>query len=377
MFHSIFVVTTSSVVDKDQNSYLKERKIDCGVVTGDKSEESSSRVMNAKPSTKTYSWTAQVTRKLFKDKKFISGNDEEYTIFNTQGSLISDMAVVTCAHCICNDRDVDKEWPYLITCGKENPTAVNRQNLNFKGKNEINVNFGKRTKVTLNDIEFDNNIIAYVYKYERNQIISKKYYKGMNGDVGIILMEKNIDLVRNRISPICLPNPSIFERKSVIDIKYVGWGTRSGFKFDPAGNVLDHACFTNGAREYDKALYPDTDGISIVPCELRKREEDGTVCMAEENGPNGFVKNGIYAISYKTNLMFKQDIIDKIKKDPKQEKCAEYMKEAEKKWVNARKFLYPDKNYAGIQIIERLYAVQNLNNLPWRKKTSISMLFLK
>ena len=87
--------------------------------------------MNAKPSTKTFSWTVQVTQKLYKDKQYTSGNDVEYEILVAQGSFISDKAVITCAHCICNDLDVDKEWPYLITCGSENPTGVNRQNLNF------------------------------------------------------------------------------------------------------------------------------------------------------------------------------------------------------------------------------------------------------
>ena len=105
--HSMFIVTSSSVIDEDQNSYLKERKIDCGVVTGDKSEESSSRVMNAKPSTKTFSWTVQVTLKLYKDKQYISGNDKEYDILSAQGSFISDKAVITCAHCICKDAHTD------------------------------------------------------------------------------------------------------------------------------------------------------------------------------------------------------------------------------------------------------------------------------
>ena len=338
---------TSSSVDEDQYSYLKERNINCGIETEDKSEESSSRIMNAKPSTKTFSWTAQVDLTLYKDKRYISENDKNYGVISAQGSFISDKAVITCAHCICNNFPVDKEWPYLITCGAENPTGVNRQNLNFKGKNEINVYFGKRTPVIKDDIEFDNNIIAYVYKYERSKLptTGTKNYKGINGDVGIILMEKNIDLVQNRISPICLPTPGIFKRKSVIDLKFVGWGLRSSFRFDPAGNMLENACFTNGAREYDKDLYPDTDGISIVPCEVKK--EGGEFCMADENDSNGFVKNGIYAISYKTKLMLKQDIIDRIKKDPIQEKCAKYMKEAEKKWVNAKKNLNPDKSYAG------------------------------
>ena len=107
---------------------------------------------------------------MYKDKQFISGNDIEYEIKSAQGSFISDKAVITCAHCICNDLDVNDKWPYLITCGSENPTGVNRQNLNFKGKNEINVYFGKRTPVIKDDIEFDNNIIAYVYKYEKSKL---------------------------------------------------------------------------------------------------------------------------------------------------------------------------------------------------------------
>ena len=128
--------------------------------------------------------------------------------------------------------------------------------MNFKGKNEINVYFGKRTPVILKDTEFDNNIIAYVYKFELSKLPIKKrdVYKGINGDIGIILMEKSVDLLQNKISPLCLPTPGIFEKKSVIDLKFVGWGLRSVFKPDSAGNLLNHACFTNGVREYDKPI---------------------------------------------------------------------------------------------------------------------------
>ena len=43
-----------ALIDQEQYRYLKKRNLNCGIVTKDKTEEPSSRIINAHPSLHTY-----------------------------------------------------------------------------------------------------------------------------------------------------------------------------------------------------------------------------------------------------------------------------------------------------------------------------------
>ena len=346
--NSILFAMGSSLVDEDQNNYLKKLNIDCGVVNQDKIEGASSRIVNAKPSSHTYSWMTQIFVKWYVDEKFISNNDKNFKILDSAGALISDRAVLTCGHCICHESDASKDMPFPFSCGVENPLGKTQENLNIKGKNEIHVSYGRRTKGKLQDIVYNEHIQAFVYKFEKNKKVSKDGWKIFrnNGDIGIVITKERLDLAREKISPICLPSPNTYQGKSGMDVNFVGWGDRLKAELDPTGAITSHSCFTNGARKPDSQLYPDTGGLSIVECNFNK--EQNKFCLGGEKDPNGFAKNQVHTFSYRTRIKFNEDMVDYIEEDNYDQKCVKYMNAAEKKWIQANQNLHSDKNYEGI-----------------------------
>ena len=344
----IFFVIIAALIDPDQLSYLKKQNIECGIVSEDKTGGLSTRIINGKPSSDTYPWMVEVILKLYADTNFVSSNDDEYDVFPTTGSLISDKAVLTCAHCICNEEEPNEDSPYIVTCGQEDPLGRNKENLNVKGRNEINAFFGKKTPAMVNDLPFDDSIEAYVYKYKLNKAPTgpRTAITFDNGDIGILIIKRTIGIQIEKIAPICLPVPVAYEMKSAIDVKFVGWGRRSrSLQFKPNGKVDDHYCLTNGAREPDYQLYPYTGGISIVQCDYQKSRKK--FCQGGEQDSIGFSNRKIKTLSYKTQIMFNKNMIDKIERDPSYKKCVEYMKVAANKWASANRRMDPFKTHEG------------------------------
>ena len=168
----------------------------------------------------------------------------------------------------------------------------------------------------------------------------------INGDIGILITKRKIDIQNKKVVPICLPIPSAYEKQSPIDVKFVGWGLRTKLiDFDSTGATDDHYCLTNGAREPDRGLYRNTGGISIVKCDYNKVEKK--FCFGGNEDSNGFSKRNIDTLSYKTKMSFNKNMFDDIENDPSYKKCVKYMKLAENKWANDKKKLYPEKTYEG------------------------------
>ena len=349
-FSFILFAMGSSLIDEDQNLYLKKLNIECGIVNKDKIESTSSRIINAKPSIHTYSWMAQIKMKLYTDKKFISNNNEKFKIYDAAGTFISDKAVLTCGHCICHESDASPEMPFPYSCGTENPSGEMQENLNVKGKNEVNVFYGMRTLARVNDIPYKENLQAFVHKFERNKNIPKKGLKIIwnHGDIGIVITKKRIDLAKAKISPICLPSPDTFLIKSGLNVNFVGWGDRSEIEYDPNGRIKRHSCFTNVAREPSIQLYPKTGGLSFAECNFNKKEN--TFCLGGKEDPNGLAKNQVHTFSYRTRIEFNKNMVDYIVKDNYDQKCKTYMKVAEKKWIEANHNVRTDKTYEGTYI---------------------------
>ena len=348
MVNIMTFVIISSLIDPDQLRYLKKRNIECGIVSEAKTDGLSTRIVNGKPSSDTYPWMIQIILKLYADTNFVGSNEDEYDVFPTSGSLISDKAVLTCAHCICNEEEPNDDSPYIVTCGQEDPLGRNKENLNVKGRNEINVSFGKKTPVKVNDLPFDDSIEAYVYKYELSKVPSgpRTDITFDNGDIGILIIKRTIGIQIEKMAPICLPVPAAYEKKSAIDVKFVGWGRRSkSLQFKPNGKVDDHYCLTNGAREPNYQLYPYTGGISIVQCDYKKSRKK--FCQGGEQDSIGFSNRKINTISHKTQIMFNKNMIDTIERDPSYKNCVAYMNSAADKWASAKIKMNPLKSYEG------------------------------
>ena len=342
--NTISFVIISALIDPDQLRYLKKRKIECGIVSEAKTEGLSTRIVNGKPSSNTYPWMVQIILKLYDVY-------DEYDIFPTSGSLISDKAVLTCAHCICNNKEPNREEPYIVTCGQEDPLGRNKENLNIKGRNEINVSYGKKTRAKKDDLPFDDSIEAYVYKYERTKVPTDPRTVPVsgfdNGDIGILIIKKTIGIQVDKVAPICLPVPAAYEKKSAIDVTFVGWGYRTSqsLRIRPNGKIDAHFCETNGAREPNYKLYPNTGGISIVECDYKNSRKK--FCQGGEQDSNGLSSRKIKTFSYQTKITLNKNMIDKIESNPSYKKCVVYMESAANKWASAKIKLHPYKTYEG------------------------------
>ena len=340
-----------SLIDRQQYSYLRKRNLDCGIVQKPKTDGASARITNANPSLHDYPWMVYIFVKWYKDENLISPNDNNYGILYGSGSFITEQAVLTCGHCVCNEDHPTKDNPYLYNCGSEDPDGINQVNLNVKDLNEIHISFGIRTKVAYDGKEFDDNIEAYVYRYEINKKPSTGWRIIRNyGDVGIIKTKQKIDMQKTKISPICLPAPETFKKKVVMDVKFVGWGYRSNIEYESTGELKKGACYTNGARETSQQFYPDQGGISIVPCAFDQSEMKFCFGGQSDSEMIGFKLRQIHTFSHLTGIMFNENMMNYIKEDSFYKECVEYMKIAENKWVNAKKFLHSDKSYKGFKI---------------------------
>ena len=62
IFYVGFFPKIFSMIDLDQQRYLKKINMKCGIETEDKTAGWSARVVNGKPSLNTYSWMVKLTK---------------------------------------------------------------------------------------------------------------------------------------------------------------------------------------------------------------------------------------------------------------------------------------------------------------------------
>ena len=192
----------NSGIHPDHDAYLQRHGLECGVIPpiGRSQAKSKGRIINGKLTNTIYPWMAQVQAK--------RADGVEYG----SGSIITHKVVLTCGHCICNEK--------YVNC-KRGVISVN-----IKGKNEIHVIVGEAgNHIVYDDTPYDDKIRAYLYRYEQTY---------PNGDVGIIINNRmTIDEFREygpNAAPICLPQEplSTLDRYKTngLKAKIVGWGSR-------------------------------------------------------------------------------------------------------------------------------------------------------
>ena len=115
-YHLILVYMAAGLIDQDQYRYLKKRNIDCGIEYKVENYIAATRMINAEPSKKIYPWMAIIWLKRFKSVQFISTTYEKHDLFFSGGTVISDRAILTCGHCICNHKEPSWETPYILSC---------------------------------------------------------------------------------------------------------------------------------------------------------------------------------------------------------------------------------------------------------------------
>ena len=293
-FLSVLIIDIQCQFDQAWDSEIRKRNpfekygnanYECGIKPNynnlKKNTASSARMVNGNSTTsKSHPWTAQIYK--FIPSGLPSGKGK---ISRSTGTIISNMAIITCRHCICRalndaltsyakdvyDEDIydnkyyEKHLPKSVydfgaTCidsdeGTEYPANQNQP------ENIVNYHIasdpfpGDPTADADTDLYFETyreNIKAYIYEYDpkwilaqardrldKNKPVGTEAYHDKNADISIIIDDNRLNLKPMISSPACLPAPGSFHVKTksgdvgvdvVIAGRGVGYEQKTDFK---------------------------------------------------------------------------------------------------------------------------------------------------
>ena len=217
-------------VQWDQILSKDDQDLKCGI---EFKARSSARIINGDliPDTK-YPWMAQIVNLLF-----YSNNTANYA-YRCSGSVISEKAILTAAHCLCrqpphidqDDDDPDNKcleifWK-VSDAFRTSPEKIQLRNQN-RFHNQVRYAIGSKNSLrSIYDLAsdpaatFNEKIKAFIYKYEpewwevgTEEERTKKKRTWKNGDIGLIIDESGLDLKTKNVIPVCLPVPNSFENE--------------------------------------------------------------------------------------------------------------------------------------------------------------------
>ena len=309
-----------AIIDQDQTNYLIEHGIYCGIQL-DSGSSTKSRIVNGKRSEHIYPWMAYIRVRVGIDTiKYpkVKGND--YVDYGSGGVAITQKAILTCGHCICNEMEPDdaKNIHHMkTTC----IPGLYSFNLNQIYLNEIWTMVGE-TIVSEENLEnfpnFDRDTQAFQYRYEPDI----RYKLSSNGDVGIIVKEKGLSMKNRNFIPICLPKPDVF--KEELEVKLAGWGLRY-----ESSNLLrkewkKSSCLTNGGRLLDAA---HAESKRFLPCKKRPLKRP-IYCLPTDN---------IRSFSTTTEPLFAEEpsiARETLYTSISDKKCEEYYDKVKECWMD-------------------------------------------
>ena len=337
-------------IDDDQNNYLLRRGIKCGIQP-DTGSSSKSRIVNGKPSKRTkdrnipYPWMAFVLTRVATEN--IENPTEEKTIRRRSGGVvITEKAVLTCGHCLCNDMkpDDEKNVKHMKrTCLKGPDANQNREKIN-----EILTMVGEMEE-DLDKMEifpeYDADTQAFLYLYEPPN--NDKWFSN-NGDVGIIVKNNKLSLKNGEYNPICLPTPDVFKKDKELQVKLVGWGwryestnlLRKLFGQDDITNGEKNSCLTNGGRLIDD------ESKRFIPCKKEGSQKYYCWNVLTRTTPT---HTSIRSFSTNTELEFAGEPSDAVESlkfpiigqslfiqliNDNDNKCGEYYDKAKECWID-------------------------------------------
>ena len=100
---SLFCQYSYGTIDQEHLAFLKQKQygLTCGKVT--EADGVGARVINGRPVKQRYPWLFNVFRS--RDVWDEAHSGKERKIESSVGSLITQTAIVTCGHCICNKKN--------------------------------------------------------------------------------------------------------------------------------------------------------------------------------------------------------------------------------------------------------------------------------
>ena len=281
----------------DKRLRLMNEEYKCGIENKYK-DSGTARIINGKRTSNTrYPWMAEILL-------IVEYHGKVLEAFGG-GSIVSDKAILTCAHVLClkpYNSDGTPQKP--VTCMKSKNANQNRP------KNHLHYSIGKMD--IKDNIEYNKDILAFIYKYEPKywnegnnhtaKLIRRTHYK--NGDVGLIINKSKLglNLIEYKAIPVCLPTPESFERE--FKVTMVGRGNSYiEAENDPSINT----CRTNGNRVGNELPNQiDNSLLNFAPCKEYKREDKEKTCLnwndavIKRDGSN--VQNGYRKEFVSTNM---------------------------------------------------------------------------
>ena len=313
--------------------------IECGGYKPKKNnfDSQSSRIINSKSGNieAPYPWLVFVQKRGILDKAFAPRN-QEFEIGIGAGSIITGHTIITCGHCICNNKRPSRTQEYAITCPEKE--GEQGKNLNKKGFNEIYITLGQ-PKVDLFKIsgQFNDALKAYLFNYEKDLVAFSK-----NGDVGIIINRNGLGKWNDPKYRICLPTPDLY--KDNLKVKVAGWGVRYDESLNARGNqIKTTSCQTNEARTLNRnAVSTFENRVAFWDCQIyetnptKDRSKKCNTWLSEkgfETLPLKIDLPGESGVSGLTDLPSSSDLT-KIRNLKEQKRCEEYFPKARKAWTD-------------------------------------------
>ena len=326
-------------IDKDQNEYLLERNIKCGIKPKSGSS-TKSRIVNGKPSEHLYPWMASIHVRIAVDNNKYP-NAEKTINTGSGGVAITEKAIITCGHCLCNSKEPDDKENVknmTRTCLAGSDANQNRPNLN-----EIWVIVGEmdfESDKIERFLAFDSDTQAFLYRYDPTgsygEELGAAYTFSKNGDVGIIVKNKGQSL-KGKFTPICLPTPDVFTKEKELEVKLAGWGfryestnlIRQMLELEEKTNRVQNSCLTNGGRLIDAAY---AESKRFIPCKERFQKK---YCW------DVLYTYSIRSFSTTTELRFADEpaiatarLAASLLNDNDIKRCDEYYDEVKKLWID-------------------------------------------
>ena len=330
-------------IDNDQNTYLLQRHMKCGI-NHDTGSTTKSRIVNGKPSEQIYPWMAYIHVRVAVDI-IQYPNGKQFIDKRSGGVVITDKAIITCGHCLCNDKEPGDKH------NRDNMTrtclAASDANQNQQDINEIWTVVGELV-ISQDKIEnfptYDADTQAFLYCYEPYSSIKngvKTTYFSKNGDVGIVIKNNGLSMKNAKYIPICLPTPETFKKEKELEVKLAGWGWR----YESTNNLrkqfgrkattyrVKSSCLTNGARLIDVA---HAQSRRFISCKRKDKKRD-VYCW------DVFYTKNIRSFSTAKELNFGDETSPSSEKLQKLyasfsngnniKECEEYYDEAKKVWI--------------------------------------------
>ena len=319
--HLIFIQSQVEDFDVtwDQELMANDQDLKCGIQ--DKyTAESSARVINGKMvRAEKYAWKAEILHLIFYSNNTIKTGSV------CSGSVISEKAILTAAHCLCRNPskvnasddapdNICRDVYWRTAHDPKNPKKsemiqLRNQNHLYNqihytiGPTKYHINRKLRKLIKDPATSFRENVEAFIYKYEptwwekgtEEEIAKKKIY-WKNGDIGLIIDKSGLDLKAKKVIPVCLPVPSTFEND--FEVTAAGTGAIYEQYLNNQGKNVTSCMTTEGLARKKGTQYSSTHPEFLQCKNYDRQKKDSCVLLTSATVVKGSIEKQGYKNRY-------------------------------------------------------------------------------